>query len=99
MSDDHNEEVADYQDDEGYYDEEGNTAPGETDGQQEVGADELNDSVAEMDEELERLTKMQQQVENQISSASDKVDEMSMYVIFLTLHYCMVQLNVPHDHN
>ena len=33
-----------------------------------------------MEEELDRLNKMQQQVERQISSASDSIDEKSIYV-------------------
>lgn len=36
--------------------------------------------VEEMENELEKLTKMQQQVERQISSAADKIDENSIYV-------------------
>jgi hypothetical protein len=77
MADNQQEEVADYQDDEGYYGEVG--AEHEGAGVEGDGApEEFDQSVAEMDEELERLTKMQQQVESQINSASDKVDETSM---------------------
>mmetsp|Transcript_19805 Transcript_19805/g.44131 ORF Transcript_19805/g.44131 Transcript_19805/m.44131 type:complete len:121 (-) Transcript_19805:297-659(-) len=36
--------------------------------------------VLEMEEELNKLTEMQQQVEKQITSASDKIDENSIYV-------------------
>ena len=36
--------------------------------------------LQEMEEELDRLNKMQQQVERQISSASDSIDEKSIYV-------------------
>ncbi len=36
--------------------------------------------VKEMEEELDKLSKMQQQVEKQISSAADSVDEKSIYV-------------------
>ena len=75
MSDNQEEEVADYQDDDNYYRE-------AVEGQENAGdsfeADGFNTSVAEMEEELENLTKMQQQVEKQITSASDKLDESSM---------------------
>jgi hypothetical protein len=40
--------------------------------------EEMKQKVLEMEDELDKLTKMQQQVERQISSASDALDENSM---------------------
>lgn len=68
------EEVADYQDDGDNYDDGDFTERGG----EGVQAEDFNQSVAEMDEELEKLAKMQQQVEKQINSTSDKMDETSM---------------------
>lgn len=88
---DHQEEVADYHDDEDC----GNNAEqaGVT---EDMEPEQFDQTVLEMDEELEKLSKMQQQVEQQITSASNKMDENSMYVLFLLVcrlvfheyHYC-----------
>lgn len=77
-----NEEVADYQDeeyDEGEYDE------GEYD-EDQVGdmtnttePEQIRKRVKEMEEELDNLTKTQAEVEKQINSASDGIDENSVY--------------------
>jgi len=74
-----NEEVADYQDeeyeedyDEGEYDEDqtGDAAATEP--------EEIRKRVKEMEDELDNLTKTQAEVEKQINSASDGIDENSM---------------------
>ena len=41
-------------------------------------SEEMKRRVAEMEEELLKISNMQQQVERQISSAADKIDENSM---------------------
>ena len=73
------EEVADYQDeeyeeeyDEGEYDEDqaGDTTATEP--------EEIRKRVKEMEDELENLTKTQAEVEKQINSASDGIDENSV---------------------
>jgi hypothetical protein len=77
MAEEHNnEEVADYQDD-GLYDETEtyNHEGGEGDG---VEPEDFNARVQEMEDELEQVTKLQQQVEKELTSASDKIDENSM---------------------
>ena len=73
------EEAIDYQEEE-YYEgeeylegEEGQQAQGEA-----VDPELMKKRVAEMEEELDQLTKVQLQVEKQISSASDSLDENSM---------------------
>lgn len=40
--------------------------------------EEIKKKLLEMDEEVNKLDKMQKQVEQQITSASDKIDETSM---------------------
>ena len=40
----------------------------------------MKQRVQEMEQELEMLTKMQQQVDNQITSASDRLDDNSMWI-------------------
>lgn len=82
------EEEADYQEDENdqYVEEErgdeGNDDFDHGDGSknehEDIGSDEMQKRVQEMEEELEKLTKMQQQVDKQINSASDRLDENSM---------------------
>ena len=42
--------------------------------------EDMNNRVLEMEEELNRLNSEQNQLENQITSASDKIDENSVYV-------------------
>lgn len=67
------EDVADYQEDDGFYQY--------TEGDQEeneIDPEEMKKRVLEMEQELENLTSMQQQVEKQITSASDRMDENSM---------------------
>lgn len=67
------EEVADYQEDDEFYQY--------TEGDQEeneIDPEEMKKRVLEMEQELENLTSMQQQVEKQITSASDRMDENSM---------------------
>eukprot|EP00600_Ochromonadales_sp_CCMP1393_P010313 CAMPEP_0174975868 /NCGR_PEP_ID=MMETSP0004_2-20121128/12688_1 /TAXON_ID=420556 /ORGANISM="Ochromonas sp., Strain CCMP1393" /LENGTH=176 /DNA_ID=CAMNT_0016226779 /DNA_START=42 /DNA_END=568 /DNA_ORIENTATION=- len=49
-------------------------------GEDDAEPEKMKKRVLEMEEELDQLTKMQQQVENQISTASDKMDENSIYV-------------------
>ena len=44
-------------------------------------SEEMKRRVAEMEEELLKISNMQQQVERQINSAADKIDENSMWVI------------------
>jgi hypothetical protein len=71
MADNQEEEVADYQDEDEYY------------GTEQEATDTLENgdfdqSVLEMDAELEKLNKMQQQVQKDIHSTSDTIDETSM---------------------
>lgn len=42
-------------------------------------SEEMRRRVAEMEEELLKISNMQQQVERQINSAADKIDENSMW--------------------
>ena len=80
MAEYNDEEVVDYQDDgnELY----GDDATGGDEQHDEAGdgaePEEFNARVQEMEEELANLTKMQQQVESEITSASDRIDENSM---------------------
>lgn len=76
------EDAVDYNEDDGtgeLYDEgvtgDSNEGAGHED---EVEPEKFKMRVLEMEEELEKLTKMQAQVEKQISSTSDKMDESSM---------------------
>ena len=72
------EENLDYEEDDGQY-EEGGGEGGETkDESQDPEA--MKRRVEEMENELEKLTKMQQQVERQINTAADKIDENSIYI-------------------
>ncbi len=71
--DDANEEV-DYQEEDELYGEVNGLAENE----EEIEPEDMQKRVLEMEEELEQLTKLQQQVENQISTASDNFDEHSM---------------------
>lgn len=73
--DDNNEVEADYDDD--LYEEEAQQS--EIIGGEDH-ADGMKKRMLEMEEELDRLNKMQQQVEKQISTASDSIDEKSIYV-------------------
>ena len=71
------EENLDYEEDDGQYEEGG--GEGETkDESQDPEA--MKRRVEEMENELEKLTKMQQQVERQINTAADKIDENSIYI-------------------
>ena len=76
------EEAVDYNEDDGggeLYDE-GVTSgnDGIAANEDEVEPEKFKLRVLEMEEELDKLTKMQAQVEKQISSTSDKIDESSM---------------------
>lgn len=80
----HTAEEVDYQEEEGGggEDEElygdavnGNNQDGD---EEEEGPEDIERRVKEMEAELEQLSKEQQQVDTQILSASDKVDENSM---------------------
>jgi hypothetical protein len=75
MADNHEEEVADYQDEEEYYEETGGT---EQEAADTLDNGDFDQSVLEMDAELEKLNKMQQQVQKDIHSTSDTIDETSM---------------------
>lgn len=75
MADNHEEEVADYQDEDEYY---GEATGAEQEGANPVESGDFDQSVLEMDAELEKLNKMQQQVQKDIHSTSDTIDETSM---------------------
>jgi hypothetical protein len=60
------------------YGEEGNFAEGDEGGGEDLDPNDMKKKVEEMEEELEKLTKMQQQVTDQLVTAADKVDENSM---------------------
>lgn len=77
-----NEEVADYQEeeDQGEYAEEDYQEQPPEGGVEELGPEEMQKRVLEMEEELNKLTSMQEQVSGQLSSAADKLDECSMSV-------------------
>ena len=66
----------DYEEDDGVYEEGGDGEEAQKDEEPEA----MKRRVEEMENELEKLTKMQQQVERQINSAADKIDENSIYV-------------------
>lgn len=72
------EEVADYQEDQDDYDEE-YVENGDADNDAEP--EEMKRRVMEMEDELEKLTKMQEQTEKQLNSALDNLDENSMWAI------------------
>lgn len=73
------EEVADYQEDELYEgDEMYDDVIEEGDGGGEP--EEMKKQVQEMEQELDKLNKIQQQVERQISNTADAIDEKSIYV-------------------
>lgn len=81
MSANQDEDVADYQEDENEYIEGGDENYETTKtGDEDLEPEEMKKRVLEMEEELEKLTQMQQQVEKQITTASDKLDESSIYV-------------------
>ena len=83
MADANREEVADYQDGDIYEDEEAFYEDEETAdavGLGDAEPEEMKRRVQEMEEELDMLNKMQQQVEKQISTATDTVDEKSIYI-------------------
>jgi hypothetical protein len=74
-----NEEVADYQDEE--YEEEYDEGEYDEDQAGDVAAtepEEIRKRVKEMEDELDNLTKTQAEVEKQINSASDGIDENSV---------------------
>lgn len=70
-------DIGDYQDDE-FFEGEGFTE--ETYEGADGDPDIMKKRVQEMEDELDKLNKMQQQVESQISTAADSVDEKSIYV-------------------
>lgn len=72
------EEAVDYNEDvgEGELYDEGVTGGDGT--EEEVEPEKFKMRVLEMEEELDKLSRMQAQVEKQISSTSDKMDESSM---------------------
>ncbi len=74
--DDENEDVIDHQEDSDFYGEISQFERIES--TEEIEPEEMQKRVLEMEDELEQLSKLQQQVENQISSAADKIDENSM---------------------
>eukprot|EP01031_Cornospumella_fuschlensis_P037861 gene37861-45993_t len=78
---DPNEEVADYEEqaDGDYNDEEYNDQDAQ-EGQEDLDPDAIQKRVQEMENELHKLTSMQEQVSGQLSSTADKVDETSIYV-------------------
>jgi len=80
MSANQDEDVADYQEDENEYIEGGDDNYEAKTGVEDLEPEEMKKRVLEMEEELEKLTQMQQQVEKQITTASDKLDESSIYV-------------------
>jgi hypothetical protein len=59
--------------DEGFYEE-----GGEAEGEGDLGAEDISKKVEEMEEELEKITKMQQQVTDQLITTADKLDETSV---------------------
>lgn len=66
--------VADYDIDEYYVDENANYDSSD------AKPDEIKKHVQEMDDELEKLNKMQQSAERQLTSVADAIDEKSVYV-------------------
>jgi hypothetical protein len=59
-------------------DQDNGMAMGEDQEGYDQNSEEMKRRVAEMEEELLKISNMQQQVERQISSAADKIDENSM---------------------
>eukprot|EP01038_Epipyxis_sp_PR26KG_P009403 gene9403-12664_t len=76
------EELADFQEDDDMYGDgvNNNDSFYGNDGDADAEPEEINKRVQEMEQELDKLTKMQQQVDRQITSASDRIDENSIYV-------------------
>ncbi len=80
-------EMANYQEDIDYQEDEFNEDQYEediTNDVEDVGdgsPEEMKKRVEEMEEELARVTQMQQQVTDQLSGATDKIEEKSMYEI------------------
>jgi polyadenylate-binding protein 2 len=76
------EELADYQEEDEAYAENYDEKPDvdETNLLDESEKEMMKNRVAEMENELEKLTKMQMQVEQQITTVSDSIDENSIYV-------------------
>lgn len=74
MSETNNEDITDYVEDEDYND----SSKAEVAEENELEPEEMQRKVLEMEAELAQVTEMQQQVEKQISSTSDSVDESSM---------------------
>ena len=95
MADFEGDEIVDYRDDEGNED----LQPSESysgSSADVVEPEQFKQRVLEMEEELEKLTKMEQQVEKQITSATDKIDETSMYVyIFFKLSLARIDPFYP----
>ncbi|RYH29777.1 hypothetical protein EON65_07320 [archaeon] len=76
---DPNEEVADYEEQaDGDYNEEDYAEQTGQEGEEELDPDAIQKRVQEMENELHKLTSMQEQVSGQLSSTADKVDETSM---------------------
>jgi hypothetical protein len=77
------DEIVDYQEDEPgndlYGGQNGLEVNNVEGGEEEVESDEMKKKVLEMEQELDQLTKMQQQVERQINTTSDRLDENSMF--------------------
>ena len=68
------EENLDYEEDDGHCEGGGETK------EESQDPEAMKRRVEEMENELEKLTKMQQQVERQINTAADKIDENSIYI-------------------
>jgi archaellum component FlaC len=63
-----------------FYGEDGEDGGENNDQDNPAEPEDMNTRVLEMEEELNKLNNAQHQIEKQINTASDKLDELSMYV-------------------
>lgn len=76
---DETEDIVDYQEEDMYTDNaEGGEAAAAAAAEGEEEPEEMQKRVQEMEEELDHLTKLQQNVDSQILTAADKIDENSV---------------------
>lgn len=90
--------AADYQEEENVELNESYSTDPHQENTEELAPEEMQKRVLEMEEELQQLSKLQEQVESQISTASDKIDENSMYdVLHRSVSYFSYNLTYYYD--
>lgn len=63
---------------------------GYADGEEDPELEEMKRRVQEMEDEQEKLNKLQQQVEKQINSTADSIDENSVYALIVEMLVLLV---------